>query len=185
MATSFLVCFTMNSRTIAMRMPFSGLSFTAESGTRTLEYGFSGMIPFGIAEKLSSALNPLIESSTSAASLIVLQWIPARSPGPWYMAPPSCRMPLVGRMRAMSFLDAGPLHDAEVCSQMPQVARLADTETPEPLLVPRGTRAVSYGLHACPPQGAYCRLVSGITSFGLLGPAAEDAPVTLLAAVTA
>jgi hypothetical protein len=25
----------------------------------------------------------------------------------------------------MSFLDAGPLHDAEVCSQMPQVARLA------------------------------------------------------------
>jgi hypothetical protein len=31
------------------------------------------MIPFGIAEKLSSGLNPLIESSTSAASLIVLQ----------------------------------------------------------------------------------------------------------------
>ena len=37
----------------------------------------------------------------------------------------------------------GPLHDAEVCSHIPQVARLADTETPDPLLVPRGTRAVS------------------------------------------
>jgi hypothetical protein len=30
----------------------------------------------------------------------------------------------------MSFLDAGPLHDAEVCSQMPQVARLATPKRP-------------------------------------------------------
>ena len=44
------------------------------------------------------------------------------------------------------FRDAGPLQDAELCSQIEQVTRLAATETPEPLLVPRGTRAVSYGL---------------------------------------
>ena len=47
-----------------------------------------------------------------------------------------------------------PLHEAEVCSQIEQVARFAATETPEPLLVPRGTRVVSYGLQACPPQAA-------------------------------
>ncbi len=39
----------------------------------------------------------------------------------------------------MLFRDAGPLQEAEPCSQMEQVARFADTETPEPLLVPRGT----------------------------------------------
>jgi hypothetical protein len=43
----------------------------------------------------------------------------------------------------MLFLDAGPLHDADPCSQMEHVARFAATETPEPLLVPRGSRAVS------------------------------------------
>ena len=43
----------------------------------------------------------------------------------------------------MLLRDAGPLHEAEPCSQIEQVARLALTETPEPLLVPRGSRAVS------------------------------------------
>jgi hypothetical protein len=41
------------------------------------------------------------------------------------------------------FLDAGPLHDAEVCSQTEHVTRFAATDTPEPELVPRGTRSVS------------------------------------------
>src|SRR5438874_12579893 len=101
------------------------------------------------------------------------------------MAPPSWRMPLVVRMSAMPFLDAGPLQEAEVCSHIPHVARLADTATPDPLLVPLGTLAVSYGLQACPPHGAYCKSVSGMTSFGLFGPIADDAPVTLLAVETA
>jgi hypothetical protein len=43
----------------------------------------------------------------------------------------------------MLFLDAGPLQDADDCSQIEQVDMLAETETPEPLLVPRGMRAVS------------------------------------------
>ena len=47
----------------------------------------------------------------------------------------------------MPFRDAGPWHEAPVCSQMPMVTRLAPTATPEPLLEPRGTRSVSYGLH--------------------------------------
>ena len=68
-----MVCFTMNSRTIAIRMPLSGLSFTAESGTTELAYGFSGMIPFGIAVNMSFGWYPLIASSTSAASFTDLQ----------------------------------------------------------------------------------------------------------------
>ena len=159
-----------------MRMPLSGLSFTAESGTRTLAYGLSGMMPFGIAVKLSSGWKPLMESSTSAASLIVLQWIPARSPGFLPVMPPSMMTPLVVMRREMLFLEAGPWQDAVPCSQMEQVARLAATETPEPLLVPRGTRAVSYGLQAWPLQGAYCRSVSGTTETGLLWPCAEAGP---------
>ena len=49
MAASFFVCFTMNSRTTPMRTPFSGLSFTTESGITMLAYGSFGMIPLGIA----------------------------------------------------------------------------------------------------------------------------------------
>jgi hypothetical protein len=52
-------------------------------------------------------------------------------------------MPFVVRRLTMLFLDAGPLQEADVCSQIEQVDRLAETDTPEPLLVPRGTRAVS------------------------------------------
>ena len=52
-------------------------------------------------------------------------------------------MPLVVRMLTILFLDAGPLQEPELCSQIEQVTRLAATETPDPLLVPRGTRAVS------------------------------------------
>ena len=81
----------------------------------------------------------------------------------------------------MLLRDAGPLHDAHVCSQIPHVAKLAATDTPEPLLVPRGMRAVSYGLQACPLHGAYCKLVSGNTTEALFGPC-SCAPVTLLAA---
>src|SRR5690349_16301210 len=101
------------------------------------------MMPFGIALKMSLDLNPLIASSTSAASVTDLQWMPARSPEFLPVIPPSMRMPFVVRTLTMLFLDAGPLQDAEVCSQIEQVARLADTDTPEPLLVPLGTRAVS------------------------------------------
>ena len=56
----------------------------------------------------------------------------------------------------MLLREAGPLQDANVCSQMEQVAKLAATETPDPPLVPRGTRAVSYGLQGCPPHRPYC-----------------------------
>src|SRR5262245_44619397 len=97
------------------------------------------------------------------------------------MVPPSMVTPLVVRRLTTPFLEAGPLQDAEVCSQIPQVARLADTETPDPLLVPRGTRAVSYGLQAWPLQGAYCRFDSGEVIVAWCGPEA-DAPGTLLAA---
>src|SRR5436190_13866047 len=104
---------------------------------------------------MSSDLNPFIASSTRAASFTVLQWMPARSPEFLFMVPPSISTPFVVSRLTMLFLEAGPLHDADVCSQMPQVERLADTETPEPLLVPRGTRVVSYGLHVWPLHGAY------------------------------
>src|SRR5579871_1676551 len=104
---------------------------------------------------MSSDLKPLTASSTSAASEMVLQWIPARSPASLLVIPPSMRIPLVVRIKAILFLDAGPLQDAQVCSQIPHVERLAATETPDPLLVPRGTREVSYGLHVWPLQGAY------------------------------
>src|SRR5690349_20157724 len=95
---------------------------------------------------MSSDLKPFIASSTSAASLTVLQWMPARSPEFLFMVPPSISTPFVVSRLTIVFLEAGPLHDADVCSQMPHVARFAATETPEPLLVPRGTRVVSYGL---------------------------------------
>ena len=100
-------------------------------------------MPFGIAVKMSSDSKPLIASSTSAASSTDLQWMPARSPEFLPVMPPSIRMPFVVRRLTMLFRDAGPLQDAEDCSQIEHVERLAATETPEPLLVPRGTRAVS------------------------------------------
>src|SRR5882724_2869202 len=104
---------------------------------------------------MSSDLKPLIASSTIAASLTDLQWMPARSPEFLPVIPPSIRIPFVVRRFTILFRDAGPLQDAEVCSQIEHVARFAATETPEPLLVPRGMRAVSYGLHVWPLQGAY------------------------------
>src|SRR5580693_6953790 len=110
--------------------------------------------------------------------------MPTRSPAALSVIPPSPRMPLVVRRLTTLLRDAGPLHDATVCSQTPQVARFAETETPDPLLVPGGTRAVSYGLHACPLQEAYARSVVGNAVGGRLGPAApaDSAKVTLLAA---
>ena len=69
----------------------------------------------------------------------------------WLPMPPLSGMtPLVVSSVAMPLRDAGPWHDAPVCSQMPMVARFAETATPEPLLDPRGTRSVSYGLQAWP-----------------------------------
>src|SRR3954470_21053607 len=100
-------------------------------------------------------------SNTVVASLTVLQCIPARSPESVYMVPPSMSTPLVVRRLTTPFLDAGPLQDAEVCSQTPQLTRFADTATPEPLLVPRGTREVSYGLQAWPAHAASWKLPSG------------------------
>src|SRR5437667_6392809 len=100
--------------------------------------------------------------------------MPARSPEFFPVIPPSIKMPFVVRRLTTLFLDAGPLHDAEVCSQIEQVARLADTETPEPLLVPRGTRVVSYGLHVWPLHGAYCRSVSGVTDSAFTDPEEDD-----------
>ena len=52
-------------------------------------------------------------------------------------------MPFVVSRLTTPLRDAGPLHEAEPCSQIEQVARLALTETPEPPLVPRGSRVVS------------------------------------------
>ena len=38
----------------------------------------------------------------------------------------------------MPFRDAGPLQEPTLCSQIEQVTRFAETDTPEPELVPRG-----------------------------------------------
>ena len=137
-------------------MPFSGLSFTAESGTTKLAYGSFGIMPFGIAVNMSSGLKPLIASSTSAASLTVLQWMPARSPAFLLGDPAVLENALGGQeiARRRSWTPA-LCRTRRSARRSPQVARLADTETPEPLLVPRGTRAVSYGLQAWPLHGAY------------------------------
>src|SRR5438067_5413933 len=148
MATSFLVCFTMNSRAIAILIPFRGLSLTSGSVMTLLAYGSLGMMPLGSAVYSSSGVKPFIASSTRDASLMVLQWMPARSPGFLPVMPPFMMTPLVVMSRAILFLEAGPWHEAVPCSQIEHVTMLAATETPEPLLVPRGTRAVSYGLHA-------------------------------------
>ena len=78
MAASFFACFTMNSRTTAMRMPFSGL-FEA-SLTRKLAYGSFGMMPGVSAVNMSSVLKPFTASSTFTASVTVRQCTPARSP---------------------------------------------------------------------------------------------------------
>src|SRR4051812_43832493 len=123
------------------------------------------MIPGGIAVNMSAELKPFTESSTFTASVTVRQWTPARSPESEYPGPPSIITPLVARKFTTPLREAGPLHDAEVCSQMPQVTRFADTETPEPLLVPRGTRDVSYGLQAWPAQAASWKLPLGTYVF--------------------
>ena len=89
------------------------------------------------------------------------------------MPPLSGMTPLVASNVAMPLRDAGPWHDAMVCSQMPMVARLADIATPEPLLDPRVTRSVSYGLQACPdhalmacpPDTKFVRLSAGPPGF--------------------
>src|SRR5262245_34624849 len=95
--------------------------------------------------------------------------MPARSMNHWFpMPPPSGRTPFVGNSVVMPFRDAGPWHDAAVCSQMPTVTRFAETATPDPLLDPRGTRSVSYGLHdwpahaliAWPPATMFVRLLA-------------------------
>ena len=57
-------------------------------------------------------------------------------------------MPFVVRTLTILFRDAGPLQDAEVCSQMEQVARFAATETPDPLLATR----VNHVQHALDPD---------------------------------
>src|SRR5215217_3907734 len=123
-------------------------------------------------------------SSTRAASATDLQWMPARSPAFLLVMPPSIMIPLVVNRFTMLFLDAGPLQDADPCSQIEQVARLAATETPDPLLVPRGTLAVSYGLHAWPPPCPYCKVLSIITRLGVAAPC-DDEPPTLFDAATA
>src|SRR6478609_2188748 len=112
-------------------------------------------------------------SRTFAASPTVRQWMPARSPTCWYPGPPSCVTPLVVSRLTMPLRDAGPLHEATVCSQIEHIARLADTDTPEPLLVPRGTRVVSNGLHTCPVQAASAKLPEGRYDVSFSGPSAE------------
>ena len=52
-------------------------------------------------------------------------------------------MPLVVSKLTTLLRDAGPLHEALPCSQMEQATRFADTDTPEPALVPRVTLWVS------------------------------------------
>src|SRR5215813_4314839 len=98
--------------------------------------------------------------------------------------PPSIMMPFVVSKLTMLFREAGPLQDAEPCSQIEHVTRFAATETPDPLLVPRGSRDVSYGLHVWPPHCAYLRFPKGIVVFGLSGPEALG-PVTLSAVAIA
>src|SRR5262245_49112328 len=117
------------------------------ASTRKLVYGSFGIIEGGIAVKGSSDSNPFTASSTFVASLTVRQCTPARSPGFRCPGPPSIMMPLLGSTRTTLFRDAGPWHEAELCSQMAHVTRFAATDTPDPLLVPLGTRSVSYGLH--------------------------------------
>src|SRR5262245_42453526 len=179
----------MSSRAMPMRTPLSGLLGTAESGTRKLAYVSLGTIPFGIAVKMSSDSYPFSASSTSVASLTVLQWMPERSPAFLLTIPPSMRMPLVVTRLTTLFLEAGPLQDAAPCSQIEHVTRLAATETPDPLLDPRGTRAVSYGLHGWPPHGEYARSFSGTTESDFAGPGGGGSlklfAVMLLAEATA
>ena len=62
----------------------------------------------------------------------------------WFPIPPASGMiPFVVSSVVMPLREAGPWHEAPVCSQMAIVTRLAETATPEPLLDPRGTRSVS------------------------------------------
>ncbi len=61
--------------------------------------------------------------------------------------PPCIMMPLVVRKLTTLLREAGPLHEALPCSQIEHDTMLAETDTPEPELVPRVTLSVSYGLH--------------------------------------
>src|SRR5678816_2727561 len=123
-------------------------------------------------------------SRTATASRTVRQWIPDRSPACLLPMPPSIRMPLVVSRLTMLFLEAGPLQDAEPCSHTEHVTRFAETETPEPPLVPRGSRDVSYGLQAWPPHCPYLRLPKGIIVFAFAAPF-PPGPPTLSAFATA
>src|SRR5258708_3720024 len=109
--------------------------------------------------------------------------MPARSPAVLLPIPPSIMMPLVVSKFTTLLREAGPLQDAKPCSQMEQVARLAATLTPEPPLVPRGTRVVSYGLQGWPPQRPYWRLFSGMTLAALAVPVAMGPPTALAVAM--
>ena len=145
----------MNSRTTPIRMPASGLLATCASSTTKLAYGSSGISRFGIAVNMSSRLEALhgvehprgvlhraaVDAGPIADALAVHAAVLIR--------------PRVVRKFTTLLRDAGPLHEAEPCSQIEHATRFADTDTPEPELVPRGTRSVSYGLHAWPPQAAY------------------------------
>src|SRR5690348_13302061 len=84
------------------------------------------------------------------------------------------RMPFVVSRFTMPLREAGPLHEPPVCSQMPQLARLAETATPDPELEPRGTRSVSYGLHGCPPHAAYASVLPIRTVFDFSAPSSLD-----------
>ena len=109
-------------------MPLSGLFFVASSPTRKLVYGSFGISALGIAVKMSPDLYPLIASRTVTASCVVRQWMPARSPACFPVMPPSWRMPFVVRRLTTLFRDAGPLHEAQLCSQIEQATRLAATD---------------------------------------------------------
>src|SRR5690606_316893 len=172
----------MNSRTTPTRTPESGFADGGASRTTKLAYGSSGISRCGIAVNMSSGSNPFTASSTFATSSTVRQWMPARSPIRWLFMPPCIISPRVVRKFTTLLRDAGPLHDAEPCSQIEHATRFALTDTPEPELVPRGTRSVSYGLHGWPPHAASAKLPSGSHERGFSGPSHES-PVFAAVAV--
>src|SRR5262245_57207 len=126
-----------------------------------------------MAVNMSCGSKPFTASSTRTASSTVRQCTPARSPALSCPGPPFIMMPFVATKLTTLLREAGPLHEPAVCSQMPQAARFADTEIAEPLLVPLGTRSVSYGLHGWPLHGASWRFWAvGKYVFGFDGPSA-------------
>ena len=93
--------------------------------------------------------------------------------------PPCCIRPRVVKKFTTLLRDAGPLHEADPCSQIEHATMFADTDTPEPELVPRGTRSVSYGLHGL---AAPCRIrvvaVRQPRARLAAGPSAKPKPVS-------